>query len=286
MTTFEESRARLTAIVGEHTLEQMTGLSESTVHLVETATDRFAWKLHVTANERRFYRDHAARLRGLGLDSPEVIAVHDGDPAPWLLLEWIPQELVAPEDHVDDEILASLALLHRTPTPDDEPLWRPQWTVEMNDVALHRLPDRDGLRDTFEMLREIALPSLVGTTPVSGDPNPRNWARRRDGALVLYDWERFTVATPELDVAIPPTTLPPWTMALRVAEDYLRHHDVATATSFARRLVALKAWTVVEFLSLPDLPKRGAMIWALAAIAPDWALAVAPDLESESAVSP
>jgi aminoglycoside phosphotransferase (APT) family kinase protein len=91
---------------------------------------------------------------------------------------------------------------------------------------------------------------------ISGDPNPSNWGRRERGQLVLFDWERFGVGQPELDVAIVIRGLPSRGEIEAVASHYSALSGRGSPEDTYQKLVAWKLWTVLEFVTEPQSPAR------------------------------
>lgn len=88
--------------------------------------------------------------------------------------------------------------------------------------------------------------------PLSGDPNPANWGMRDDSSLVLFDWERYCLGTPALDLAITVPGLGDLANLRRVAAAYLHGEESQaprTPERLAREIALAKVWSVVEFLA-------------------------------------
>ena len=122
----------------------------------------------------------------------------------------------------------------------------PRWTDEMTDqvsvaIDLDLRPWQDEARDW-----------LSGETPISGDANPRNWALRDDGTVVLLDWERAGRGRAAVDVAttIPglPTRAETEAAAAAYAAARERKGAPVDTRDFARGLHLAKLWTAVELL--------------------------------------
>jgi hypothetical protein len=97
-------------------------------------------------------------------------------------------------------------------------------------------------------MQQEAQPLFVPGVPISGDPNPLNWGLRDDGTAVLFDWERLTIATPALDLAIAVPGLGDWIAFRAVAAGYLGDAR-ERADALARDIAAAKVWSVVELLA-------------------------------------
>jgi hypothetical protein len=207
--------------------------------------------------EVRFYQRVAPNLRQRGLAIPELLWSDQH----WLAMEAIPHPLPRSRWAGDPDVLATLARLHSSPPTfelDGLPLFRPQWTVAMTDAALGYVPagERGLVQSKLHAIRERAGELFQQRRLISGDPNPTNWGLRSDGAVVLFDWERFGLGAPAIDVAIsmPGLPSPNGGQEERVASRYLEFwaatggEPPATVRQFAAEIRRAKLWTIVEFL--------------------------------------
>lgn len=190
------------------------------------------------------------RLDAAGIELPRLYAAADDDGWRWLLLEDIPHPLPRERWLADGEVVGMLRRLHALDLAGllPEGRYRPGWPREMTAQALSLLPaaGRDDLDALLGVARERATPLFEPRVPISGDPNPANWGLRHDGTLVLFDWERFTLGTAALDLAI---TVPGMGNAAdyrAVAECYA---DDADVFALAAEIAVAKVWSVVEFLA-------------------------------------
>jgi aminoglycoside phosphotransferase (APT) family kinase protein len=221
--------------------------------------------------ETRFYRTVMPLLKeyGIAIPEPKWLA-RDDEGVWWLVLEDIPQPLPRERWVADREVLAMLKRLHAVPAfripVSSEGLFRPRWTREMDEAALSYFgaePTMDlaaSLGEMREAYRHIFLPQC----PISGDPNPTNCGLRANGSVVLYDWERFGMGTPALDLAITIPGLGDEDTFRRVASAYVRAGDETDGEAIAERvdslpltvgalateIAAAKVWSVVEFLGM------------------------------------
>ena len=199
------------------------------------------------------YRELASLLRRQDIALPELHWAGQEASRWWLVLEDIPHPLPFSAGTVDARIMATLRRLHRLPLdPDRLPAGRymPRWDDVMTEDALDLLPtsQRMAAAPVLVAMQQVAKPLFVPRVPISGDPNPLNWGLRDDGTAVLFDWERFTLATPALDLAIAVPGLGDWTAFRAVAAAYLG--DARGCADFlAREIAAAKVWSVVELLA-------------------------------------
>lgn len=270
----ERLRGRIEAV------EPLGGLSGSRVLRVRATDGSVVVKGGARAAEVEFYENIAPLLVNRGVGVPDLLwagVVVPANGERWLVIEAIPTPLPRERWGPDPEVLATLGRIHRA---GDEPLptlsapdaFRPAWPAATSQLALATLtalpPDEVAALDTILTgLRAATAPLFAPECPLSGDPNPANWGLRTGGTLVLFDWERFCLGTPALDLA-------PIVPGLGIADDFAaaaERYLAATADPAARRssntiarlaqeIALAKVWTAVELLAgigqglVPDGP--------------------------------
>lgn len=209
--------------------------------------------------ECHFYEQVAPILARHGVALPRLEhVVHDPNSG-WLVLEAIPHPLPRERWTGDDDVIRYLARLHsidarHVPRTDG---FVPVWDTALTEQALACFPpDAATTLTSLYTLQERSQPLFQPACLVSGDPNPTNWGLRDDGTLVLFDWERFTLATPAVDLAICVGGLGTVEQFRQVAVRYLHarqalgHPYAQTADALTISMLLAKLWTVVEYLSL------------------------------------
>lgn len=240
-------------------IEPLSGLSGANVWRVRFAQHSFVVKMTTSANEPAFYGSVAPTLRSHGIGIPALewsVALPD---ATWLVLEDIPRAFPKERWLADSEQIAVLRRLHQSiivPWPDLPGRYQPRWIDSMTDATLAWMGTASAapLRPILDALQIAAQPLFAPTCPISGDPNPMNWGLREDGTLVLFDWERFSRATPAIDVAITVPGLGDAQTMRLVAARYLDTHDGQAVAVMTREIAIAKAWTVVELFSFLGEP--------------------------------
>jgi aminoglycoside phosphotransferase (APT) family kinase protein len=198
------------------------------------------------------YRELGPLLRRHHIGLPELHWAAQEAGRWWLMLEDIPRPLPYSAGTVDARVVATLRRLHRLPLgPDRLPNGRfvPRWDDDMTKGALTLLPlgSRRDVVPLLAAMQRAAQPLFAPRVLISGDPNPLNWGLRDDGAAVLFDWERLTLATPALDLAIAVPGLGDWAAFRGVAAAYLADGG-ERADALAGEMAAAKVWSVVELL--------------------------------------
>ncbi len=225
---------------------------------VDEQGQRVIEKYPVSDVEYAFYQHAAHRLNAAKIASPKLLFA---DPARRLLrLEYIPHP-VSQDAVAGDETLAMLARLHRFP-PDAS--WRYHthtWSVSAleKSLSLLALPEQASQQlRRFQQSSEVLFrhPGLI-----SGDSNAGNWGRRDNGELVLFDWERFSMGSPAIDLAPLIKGMGTTDAFQALAERYCPLSAHATARELGREIAIAKAWIVTEVVTLlaarqkADLPR-------------------------------
>lgn len=248
--------ARAEGIVGPiERVERLGGLSGGVVRLIGAAGSILV-KADPDGNEAGFYRHAAGALSRAGVTTPHChVAARHGQ-AWWLLLEDVPTPLPQGRWLADPAVLTVLARLHSS-TNVWSGSFRPVWSSAMTDAALVGTsePSLGQLREALGHLRREAeqMGLFEPRSPISGDPNPLNWGLHSDGRPVLYDWARYGLGHPALDLAITVPGLGQAEEFKTVARGYLAAGGPTDlgVDRLARAITIAKAWVLVEFLAGP-----------------------------------
>lgn len=239
-------------------VEPMYGLSHNRIWRV--CFPQICVVVKEQAVEAEFYRHIAPNLMDVPI--PALIASH----ADWLILEFIPHSLPRERWLADSDVMAALRVLHHstaTASANWPTLFRPAWNDRMTKTVLKVLPDCELFADTLQALQMQAQSLFQPLCWISGDPNPANWGVRGDGAVILFDWERFGRGTPALDLAITISGMGSPEAFRVVAEQYggaVQARDIALA----------KVWNVVEFLANADQMADKTIVPMLVNALPYW----------------
>jgi hypothetical protein len=257
--------------------ERLSGLSGREVRLVRGDLGSVVVKAGAHPRELSFYVDVAPSLAEHGVVVPDLLWHGTTQDRAWLVLEHVPSPLPRTRWSADAGVHDVLAALHTATTAYlhlDDP-FVPRWTDQLAEATAARFDGRT--RVDFTQLQGEAAAYLSGTSCLSGDPNPRNWAVRDDGTLVLLDWERAGFGGPAVDVAIALPGLPDRAESTAASAAYLaaqarRGSDPGLEEGdLARGLLVAKAWTAVELLAEERRdPELGATQAWLADALPAW----------------
>jgi hypothetical protein len=231
-------------------IEPLGGMSGSAVVRIRGERGTAILKRSPRTIEMHVYTIAAAVLRAAGIDVPVLYLAHQEAGTCWLLLEDIPYPLSRERWLADDEVIGALRRLHaidpRVILPTDH--YVPIWTAAMTAQAVLMVPAlaSSEMQSHLDMIRSRCQTLFAPTHVICGDPNPANWGLREDGSLVLFDWERVTLGSPAIDLAITVPGLGNPADYAAVASSYQRDANTSTLT---RDIADAKVWTVIEFLS-------------------------------------
>ena len=258
MTIHEAMLRRLTEAHGNvQSIEPLGGKSGASVYRLRFAETSRIVKQTTSSAEQLFYTHVAPILRANDIPLPEVeVILPDG----WIALEDIPNPLPRELWHGDSRLVEILARLHRLKMeiPPLQEGYSPKWDDALTAKMLACF-EPETARELQPRLRDIQHESQSLFEPqcwISGDPNPTNWGVRHDGSLVLFDWDRFTRATPAVDLAIIVGGLGNRQQFTEVAGTYIRKREELgdsysqTADALGHSIAIAKVWVVVEYLSL------------------------------------
>lgn len=233
-------------LVGEGDVRTPLGGMSGRVVLAVRGRRHIVVKGPVHASEAAVAGTLGARLRRHGLPVPVPLAVvSTAAQETWLVLEHLPDPLPRHRWGADPATLALLRRLHQVPARVLDTLtarYRPRWDDEMT-VAASAVVELGGHESLLLRLQERWRTVTAAGRVVSGDPNPLNWRLDGNGEPVLLDWERLTLASPALDLAIMLPGLPTPSQATTIARAYERAGG--DAVDGADVLVA-KMFTVLE----------------------------------------
>ncbi|MGP2444876.1 phosphotransferase family protein [Pantoea ananatis] len=206
----------------------------------------------VSEVEYAFYRDAAPLLAQLGILTPVVNSACYEQRK--LVLEYIP-EPIQQDAVTGDAFLSVIARLHSVP-PD------PSWTFSIHQwdeaalegcLALLRLPAQ--AERQFRAMQKHSNVLFEPHCVISGDTNAGNWGKRENGELVLFDWERFGLGNPAIDLAPLVKGMGGEEDYRAIARRYCQLNSRFNADVLAKEIALAKAWIVNEVVLI--LSERG-----------------------------
>ncbi|PXV76586.1 phosphotransferase family protein [Pantoea sp. PNA 03-3] len=227
-------------------------------------------KAPVSEVEYAFYCDAAPLLARHGILTPVVKSACYEQRK--LILEYIP-EPIQQDAVTGDAFLSVLARLHSVP-PD------PSWTFSTHrwdEAALESCLDLLRLPAEAErQLRAMQKHSNVLFEPycmISGDTNAGNWGKRENGELVLFDWERFGLGSPAIDLAPLVKGMGREEDYRAIARRYCQLHSRFDADVLAKEIALAKAWIVNEVVVILSERRRPELVKYLGwygEVLPEW----------------
>lgn len=230
---------------------------------VRVANNSLIIKGSSSLNERIFYERVAPILRENGVNIPNLLysCITDDDSLNWVVIEDIPISFPKERWFGDLEMISLLAKLHFNTWDKPyklEDAYLPRWDNNMSLKFLDLIPikEREDIKSTLVYLQNNTdiFSSLCN---INGDTNPTNWGIRNNQELVLFDWERFGIATPAVDLAI---TIPGVgsldnKLETKIADKYLScWEELGVRFPFEKadlihQINTAKIWITLEFIS-------------------------------------
>lgn len=201
--------------------------------------------------ERYFYTQVLTQEAARFIKVPRLLA----NPCPEeIIIEHLPRP-VAMEEGKEADIMRSLVALHQSPLDlQQAELFSFCWNEADSQRAIARFPEsqRAEIAQLLPAFHHLADYLFEPLEPVSGDTNIYNWGRRESGDPVLFDWERFGLASPAMDLA----PLIPGLPTVALVEEYCRAYLQQRPSSpfslkeLSRQVLVACAWLVVEVVNI------------------------------------
>ncbi|MBZ2175781.1 aminoglycoside phosphotransferase family protein [Schnuerera sp. xch1] len=180
----------------------------------------------------------------------------------WIVIEDIPYALPRERWQADEQVLEALFHFHSEAWEKRLPIenfYIPKWDNELTEAVLELFPDkmRNQVQSLLFEVQEESQQLFIPYCWINADTNPTNWGIRKDGSVVLFDWERISCSSPAIDLSI---TMPGLgtmddSLELLIAKKYLKMWAKASLDfpfseqKLLRQIKLAKLWSVVEFLN-------------------------------------
>lgn len=255
--------------------EELAQMGASSVKKIHWQGNWAIQKTDASLLEMIFYRDVAPELQPLGVQTPNLLACDVSTRR--LVIEYLPTKVQLTEASLI-QALAHLAALHEVKgIMSRPPMYTCTWTLSATEQAL------DALRldhHSARIMAELQSQSDYLFEPLhflSGDSNEGNWGRNMAGQLCQFDWERFTVGHPAIDLAPMIPGMGSRDNYEALADMYLAHRHCSSGTvpsraELIRHIALAKAWLIVEVVNILKQRKHPAIGKYL-----DWYRQVLPD---------
>lgn len=228
------------AMMGEAKVSKTTFENQPVIH-----------KTPVSPTEAYFYREVLTQPGASCISAPNLLAANPGN---GLWIEYIPHAVDQAETCHPDFMRALAAVHEAELSLDNSRLFPFRWIAADTERAIARFePEQRRLIDRHLPVyfdRQASIFDPVG--PVSGDTNAFNWGRRDSGELVLFDWERFGVGSPAIDLAPMIPGLPEIDLVDRYCSAYLgvREDVQMHPEELRKQVLTVMAWVVIEVVNI------------------------------------
>ncbi len=216
------------------------------------------------SQEYQFYTKAAKQLKETLLHIPKLLWDAKGATAYYIVIEDIPEPLPVERRQADSAVLAVLnkfhmEMWHRAPLIEGG--YQPHWGTAMNDQLLKWYTDKEALQlePILTEAQKQGQQLFIAHCWINADTNPTNWGLRRDGTVVLFDWERISCGSPAIDIAItmPGLGTPDNSLEALITKRYLEKWTAAqiefpfSEDELLQQVKLAKIWSAVEFMNDP-----------------------------------
>jgi len=204
-------------------------------------------KFPVSDVEYSFYQHAAKSLAQVDIVTPKLLFA---DPSlRKLRLEYIPHQ-VGQDAVAGDDVLSILSRLHCYPPDSSWVYHNHTWSESAleKSLTLLALPERSAQQ--LQHFQQASDALFSGQCLISGDSNAGNWGKRDDGDLVLFDWERFSIGSPAIDLAPLIKGMGSIQKFIEFSERYNCISCHSKPNDLAKEIAIAKAWIVTEVVVL------------------------------------
>ncbi len=225
----------------------------------------------IEKQEYQFYTKAAKHLKETLLHIPKLLWASEEEGVYYVVIEDIPVPLPVERRQADSAVLEVLHKFHLemwNMEPVIEGGYQPKWERPHNEELLKLYSDKNALQlepiliEAQKQAQQLFLPHCW----INADTNPTNWGLRKDGTVVLFDWERISSGSPAIDIAItmPGLGTPDNSLEALIAKRYLEKWTAApiefpfNEAELLQQVKLAKIWSAVEFMSEPpeSVPKE------------------------------
>ncbi len=158
--------------------------------------------------EYLFYNKCSSFLKEFRKNIPSLSWSYKDEHKYWIVIEDIPYAL--PKERwrqADEQVLKALFLFHTESWGKSLPVgnfYIPKWDHRRTESVLALYSDKTGnqLQALLIKAQEDSQQLFKPCCWINADTNPTNWGVRKDGSVVLFDWERISCGSPAIDLSI------------------------------------------------------------------------------------
>ncbi|MGP8306168.1 phosphotransferase family protein [Vibrio sp. YIC-376] len=228
--------------------QELSQMGSAKVILLERNGIQVIEKHQPTPVEATFYQNHAESFNQQGIYVPNLIELdmHRNT----LQIEYIPNLVEQDFLRQDHRVIKQLVSLHEV-TPTAKDLYHThQWTLSATQQALTTLMLDRATEHFFYLTQENSGHLFDSANLISGDTNAGNWGLRKNGELVLFDWERFSKGHVAIDLAPLIKGMGTQDDYLEVAQKYVECARQGHPKELTGAIVEAKTWIVVEVVNI------------------------------------
>jgi Phosphotransferase enzyme family len=240
-------------------IEELSGVNpgrEISSYRIHSTNRTFILKQCTKKREFDFYNYHDSFCKDNDIYIPELYTSGVEQGEHWILIEDIPMPFPKTRWRADSEQILQLYKLHSCSLFNDVVLKDPYpfyWNEEHVE-KVKKLVDQE-LVGKIEELKKQTTVLYHPYCMISGDPNPTNWGIRKNGDLVLFDFERIGYGNPAIDLAI---TIPGFgsedgSLEHSIAEMYLSYWKINTfpfsVDELTKQIQSAKMWIAIDYVA-------------------------------------
>lgn len=211
--------------------------------------------------EYLFYTKCLGIMESFNNNIPILYGAYEQDNNYWIIIEDVPGVFPKSRWNADSQQVDAMFRLHSESWGRSLPIiggYTPKWDDLLTEKVLGLLSDRIS-NQIWSLLSELQGSSQQLFKPycwINADTNPTNWGVRKDGSIVLFDWERISCGSPAIDLAI---TIPGLGTSDNSTEKMIAERYLSLWTNspldfplnkqlLFEQLKLAKIWSAVEFL--------------------------------------
>ncbi|EPY1013277.1 choline kinase [Vibrio vulnificus] len=194
--------------------------------------------------EIHFYQLAASKLKGI--NTPRLLKIDRNN----LYIEHIPNRISLKELRSNSDLFSQLAALHCSEYTPTFEVKKHEWTAFATDEALKILNLPDVVESSIQRIQSRSDSIFEYKALISGDTNDGNWGTRKNGDLVLFDWERFGQGSPAIDLAPLVSGLGSIAEYREIVTQYIKYNSALSKTELLEHLIVAKCWIVIEVVNI------------------------------------
>ena len=211
--------------------------------------------------EYLFYTKCLSIMESFNNNIPILYGAYEQDNNYWIIIEDVPGVFPKSRWNADSQQVDAMFRLHSESWGRSLPIiggYTPKWDDQLTEKVLGLLSDRIS-NQIWSLLSELQKASQQLFKPycwINADTNPTNWGIRKDGSIVLFDWERISCGSPAIDLAI---TIPGLETSDNSTEKVIVERYLSLWTNspldfplnkqlLFEQLKLAKIWSAIEFL--------------------------------------